>query len=102
MVCRRFSRLATVHSRQAKILAPQRGDRGSKATLVSSRVCKPTCRASRHKPREPPPRCKRCVRGGSGWGLVAQEDAIVNHRGEDAAEERANPIDAMIRPMMRG
>jgi len=35
-------------------------------------------------------------------GLIAEEEAIVDYAGEDAAEEGADPIDAVVRPVMRG
>jgi hypothetical protein len=37
--------------------------------------------------------------GSSGGGLIAKEETVVDYAGEDTAEERAHPVDAMIRPV---
>jgi hypothetical protein len=42
---------------------------------------------------QPPARLSRA--------LVAQEQAVVDDSSENAAEERADPVDAVILPMLR-
>src|SRR5580704_13485330 len=34
--------------------------------------------------------------------LVGKEDAVVDHAGQDAAEERSDPVDAVVGPVIAG
>lgn len=40
--------------------------------------------------------------GASGGGVVAKEEAIVDHGREHAAQERSDPVDAVVLPVVRG
>lgn len=40
--------------------------------------------------------------GYSCWGLIAEEEAIVDYACYDAAQERADPVDAVVGPVMSG